>query len=68
MATQKVCDRCGRVIEPDGRKREGEEMFRVYTELGWSSIGDGQWREYHRRCARDLTIADVYNQKGFYPL
>ncbi len=65
MADQVVCDYCYQVISQ--RARDDGEMFHVYVTLGWGH-GDGRWREYHRRCARSLTLADVYNTEGFKPL
>jgi hypothetical protein len=61
---QVVCDRCGDPIydAPMMGPNDGE-MIRVGTALGWLSP-DIAWRDYHRGCARDLTVAEVYNHKG----
>jgi hypothetical protein len=62
-----LCDRCGEKIDMNAGFLSERGRVAIYIALGPVDV-DGQWQEYHRGCARNLTIAQVYNRKGARPL
>ena len=71
---QTLCDRCGLPItehdEVDNSFiMDDREMVRVVVATGWySPLEDAPAREFHKDCARTLTVAEVYARSGLLPL
>lgn len=67
---QILCDRCGEPITDVSVAYESDrEMFRVGLRLGWGTpVSDTDWFEFHRKCARTMTLAEVYERPGWNPL
>lgn len=66
---QTVCDGCGEPVTDTmavGGDRD-EQLVIVAVATGYYRK-DAHWRDYHRRCARNRTVAEVFAMKGAVPL
>ena len=62
---QILCDFCGEVIDRD--IVTGDEQI-TFVAVATGDKEDARWKEYHRRCARTLTVAAVWASRGLVPL
>lgn len=63
-----MCDACGEpVTDTLAVGPEDEQLVIAAAGAGYKHQ-DVHWRDYHRRCARSLTFADVWAAKGLVPL
>lgn len=59
------CDKCKEII--DRNVVVGDEQV-VYVAVATGDKEDAIWKEYHRRCARTLTVAEAWASRGLVPL
>jgi hypothetical protein len=65
---QTICDACGEPVT-DQTVTGDTVMVRVGVSLGWyEPVEHIRFRDYHRACARGLTVAEVYASSGLVPL
>lgn len=62
---QILCDSCGEVIDRD--IVTGDEQI-TFVAVATGDKEDARWKEYHRRCARLMTVAAVWASRGLVPL
>ena len=66
MALTRTCDKCGEKINTN-RPLSDDSWVQVAIALDEPARG-GNTRDYHRSCARDVTLADVWQRPGLVPL
>lgn len=62
---QILCDLCTEPIDPE--TVIGDEVI-TFVGIATCNREDTYWKEFHRRCARTLTVAAVWKRKGLIPL
>lgn len=62
---QILCDSCKGIIDPE--VVIGDEQI-TFVAVATGDKEDARWKEYHRRCARTLTVAEVWKSRGLVPL
>lgn len=67
MALIRTCDKCGQRIDLEG----------ILSDRSWVQVGvaldeqvhnGGVRKDYHRDCARTITIAEAWAKEGLIPL
>lgn len=66
MSLIRACDKCGEKIDTEGPLND-RSWVQVAVGLD-ESARDGGTKDYHRDCARTITIAEVWSRQGLIPL
>ena len=67
---QIVCDECKQPIEDvNVATMRDKELVRVGILVGYGvPLDDMEVKDFHRSCARTMSVAQVYARKGVFPL
>ena len=67
MALIRTCDKCGEPIDTEGLLND-RSWIQVGVALDELVRDGGTRKDYHRDCARTITIAEAWARKGLIPL
>ena len=67
MALIRTCDKCGEKIDVNAILGE-RSWVQVRVALDEPVQDGGTTKDYHRDCARAITIAEAWERKGLIPL
>jgi hypothetical protein len=67
MSLIRHCDNCGEPIDLNGPLGD-DSWVSVAVALDEEVREGGARKDYHRKCARDVTVAEVWLRSGMIPL
>lgn len=67
MALVRTCDKCGARIDTDGPLSD-QSWVQARVALDDSVHDGGNTKDYHRSCARSITLAEVWAKPNMVPL
>ncbi len=66
MAMIRICDNCGQPVNTEGPLDE-DTWVQVAVGLD-EPAKEGHTKDYHRKCARNISVAEVWKRSGLIPL
>ena len=67
MSLIRMCDQCGTPIDTSGPLGESS-WVQIRVALDEQVRDGGTTKDYHRACARTITIAEAWAREGLIPL
>lgn len=67
MSLIRICDKCGEPVDTEGPLGE-RSWVQAAVALDETVRDGGHAKDYHRACARMITVADVWARRGLVAL